>query len=111
MAYKDCKDLTRRTASDKIFYDKVFNITKNPGYDGYQRGLASMVYKFFDKKSALLADKSASGGAIKTENTSNKKLAGELQKPIIRKLMKRKVPCNFYRQNLGWFSRWCTINN
>ena len=51
MAYGDFKDLTRRTASDKVLRDKAFNIAKNPKYDGYQRGLASMVYKFFDKKS------------------------------------------------------------
>ena len=50
MAYGDFKDLKRRTASDKIFRDKAFNIAKNPKYDGYQRRLASMVDKFFDKK-------------------------------------------------------------
>ena len=47
----DFKDLKRRTASDKILRDRAFNIAKNPKYDGYQRGLASMVYKCFDKKS------------------------------------------------------------
>ena len=47
MAYGDFKDLKRRTASDNILRDKAFNIAKNPKYDGYQRGLASMVYKFF----------------------------------------------------------------
>ena len=52
MAYGDFKHLSRRTASDKILRDKAFNIAKNPNYDGYQRGLASMVYKFFDKTSA-----------------------------------------------------------
>ena len=46
----DFKDLKRRTFSDNISRDKVFNIAKNPKYDGYQRSLASMVYKFFDKK-------------------------------------------------------------
>ena len=51
MAYGDFKDLARRTASDKVLRDKVFNIAKNSKYDGYERGLASMVYKFFDKKS------------------------------------------------------------
>ena len=45
------KDLKRRTFSDKVLKDKAFNIAKNPKYDGYQRDLASMVYKFFDKKS------------------------------------------------------------
>ena len=48
MAYGDFKDLTRRTASDKILRDKAFNIAKNWKYDGYQSGLASMVYNFFD---------------------------------------------------------------
>ena len=48
MAYGDFKDLTRRLASNKILRDKAFNIAKNPKYDGYQRKLASMVYKFFD---------------------------------------------------------------
>ena len=51
MAYGDFKDLKKRTASDKILKDKAFNIAKNPKYDGYQRELASMVYKCFDKKS------------------------------------------------------------
>ena len=51
MAYADFKDLARRTASDKVLRDKAFNIAKNPKYDEYQRGLASMVYKFFVKKS------------------------------------------------------------
>ena len=67
-AYGDFKDLTRRTTSDKILRDKVFNIDINPKYDEYQRGLASMVYKFFDKKSA-------SGGGIKNEIMSNQELA------------------------------------
>ena len=51
MAYGDFKDIKRRTASDKILRDKAFNIAKNHKYDGYQRGLASMAYKFFDEKS------------------------------------------------------------
>ena len=50
MAFGDIKDLTRRTASDKILRDKAFNIAKNPKDDSYQRGLASMAYKVFDKK-------------------------------------------------------------
>ena len=49
MAYGNYKGLTRRTVSDKILRDRAFNIATNPKYDGYQRGLASMVYKFFDK--------------------------------------------------------------
>ena len=50
MAYGDFKDLAKRTAADKVLRGKAFNIAKDPKYDGYQRGLASMVYKFFDKK-------------------------------------------------------------
>ena len=75
MTYGDFKDLKRKTASDKVLRDKAFNIAKNPKYDGYQRGLASMVYKLFDKNSA--------GSAI--ANEPNYQLANELHKPIIRK--------------------------
>ena len=50
MAYGDFKELAKRTAAVKVLRDKAFNITRDPKYDGYQRGLASMVYKFFDKK-------------------------------------------------------------
>ena len=52
MAYGDFKDLTRRIASAKTLCDKIFNIARNPKYDGHQRGLASMVYKFFDKNTS-----------------------------------------------------------
>ena len=58
MAYGDFKDLKRRRFSDKVLRDKAFNFAKNPKYNGYQKGLASMVYKIFDKMSALLPDKS-----------------------------------------------------
>ena len=84
MTYGDFKDLKRRTASDKILRDKAFNIAKNPKYDGYQRGLASMVYKFFDKKSASLTDKSVSGSGVNIEVEHNEQLAEESHKPIIR---------------------------
>ena len=50
MAYGDFKDLKRRTAADNVLRDKAFNIAINPKCDGYQRALASMVYKFFEKK-------------------------------------------------------------
>ena len=56
MAYGD---LGRRTAADKVLRDKAFNIVKHPKCDGYQRGLAFMAYKIFDKKTALLTYKSA----------------------------------------------------
>ena len=52
MAYGKLKDLAKRTQSDKVLKDKAFKIASDPKYDGYQRGLASMVYKFFDKKSS-----------------------------------------------------------
>ena len=87
MAYGDFKDLPTRTASDKILHNKAFNIAKNPKHDRYQKGLASMVYKSFDKKTA--------GGAVKNENISNKELAEELHRPIIRKSKKRKVHSPF----------------
>ena len=51
MAYGDFNDLKRRTQSDKVLKDKAFAIASNPKYDGYQKGLASIVYKIFDKKS------------------------------------------------------------
>ena len=50
-AYADHKDLINRTEADKVLRDKAYCIASNPKYDGYQRGLASMVYKFFDKRS------------------------------------------------------------
>ena len=50
MAYGKSKDLIKRTQSDKVLKDKAFKIANIPSYDGYQRGLASMFYKFFNKK-------------------------------------------------------------
>ena len=91
MAYGDFKDLKRRTASDNILRDKAFNIAKNPKYDGYQRGIASMVYNFFDKKSA--------DGGVNIPLQFNKQLAKELHKPIIRRFKKRKV-CSGFRDNI-----------
>ena len=95
MAYGDFKDLKRRTACDKILRDKAFNFAKNPKYDGYQRGLAFMVYKLFDKKSASLTDKSVSGSGVNVPLDFNKQLAKELHKSIIRKFKKRKVYSGF----------------
>ena len=88
MAYGDFKDLARRTASDKVLRDKAFNIAKNPKYDGYQRGLASMVYKFFDKKPA-------SNDVANNEIKQNLRLAEELHKPIIRNFKRRTVYSGF----------------
>ena len=82
MAYGDFKDLARRAASDKVLRVEEFNIGKNLKYDGYQRGFASMVYKFFDKKSISLADKSTIGRGVAM--LQNDQLAEKLHKPIIK---------------------------
>ena len=79
----------RRTASDKVLRDIAFEIAKNSKYDGFQRGLASMIHKCFDKKSASLTDKSAKGGGVNNEIKQNEQLAEELHKSIIKKLEKR----------------------
>ena len=76
----DNKDLINRTRADKVSTDKACDIASNPEYDGYQRGLASMVYKVFDKKTM--------GSGVNNESL---KLADELHKPIIRKFNKRKL--------------------
>ena len=81
MAYGKYKDFAKRTESDEVLRDKTFEIARNPKYDGYQRGLTSMVYNSFCKKSK--------GSGIKS--MSNQQLANELHKPIIRKFKKRKV--------------------
>ena len=80
MTYGKSKDLAKRTQSDNVLRDKSFTIASDQKYDGFQRGLASMVYKFFDKKS------SESGIA----DEPNYQLANELHKPIIRKFKKGK---------------------
>ena len=76
MANGEFKDLTKITAADKVLRVKAFKIASDQKYDGYQRGLASVVYKFFDKKSQ---------GKGLTSNKENIQLADELHKPIIRK--------------------------
>ena len=85
-AYSDSKNLTKRTVADKILKNKAFDIAKDLKCDGYQRGLASMAYKFFDSKV------SGSGAKLIPEN---KQLANELDKPIIRKFEKRRVYSTF----------------
>ena len=82
-AYADHKDLINRTEADKVLRDKAYDRASNPKYDGYQRGLASMVYKVFDKKSI--------GSGI----ASSSILADERHQPIIRKFNKRKVYSQF----------------
>ena len=81
MAYVKTKGLAKRTQSDKFLRHKAFKIARDLKYDGYQRGLASIVYKFFDKKSR--------GSGI--TNEPNYQLGNELHKPIVKKFKKRKV--------------------
>ena len=98
-AYSDSKNLTKRTIADKILRDKAFNIAKDTKYDGYQRGLASMVYKLFDSKVASPDKKSEGSGAKNVNNTKltpqNQQLAEELHKPVIKNFEKRKVHAAF----------------
>ena len=74
MAEGDFKALNKRTADDKVLPDKAFNIAKDRKYDGYQRGLVSMVYKLFDKKTS--------------SGTVNNELAEELHKKLLENLIK-----------------------
>ena len=98
-AYADHKDLTNRTEADKVLRDKAYDIASNPKYDGYQRELTSMVYKFFDKKSTAGPSslERTGSGFKKLKNTarSSSILADERHKPIIRKFNKRKVYSQF----------------
>ena len=85
-AYADHKDLINRAEADKVLRDKAYDIASNPKYDGYQRGLASMVYKFFDKKST-------GSGFKKLKNTikpSSSILADELINLLLENLIKEK---------------------
>ena len=93
MAYGDLKDLAKRAGSDKFLRDKAFNFAKNPKCNGYQMGLASTVYKFFNKK--------VKGSGVNTHANksafNNEKLAKELRKPVIRKLKKKNGLSRIYR--------------
>ena len=80
--YSDSKDLAKRTISDKILKDRAFEIARNRNYDGYQRALANMVYKLFDKKTW-------------SEMNVTEQLAEELHKPVIKKLKRRKAYARF----------------
>ena len=81
MAYEDCKDLTNRTASDKILRDRVFNIAKNPEYCGCRSGLASMIYKFFKKETL--------GSHIKNENICEKNKQKNYTNQLLENLLKQ----------------------
>ena len=77
MAYGDFKDLAKRTAADKVLRDKAFKIASDQKYDGYQRGLACMVYEFFDKKSQG-SGRPLSSALQLASNKENIQLADEL---------------------------------
>ena len=85
MAYSKYKDLNKRTQSDNVLRDKAFEIVSKSKFCGYQRDLASMVYKFFDKTSK----------GKDVNFVSNQQPANELHKPIIRKFKRRKVHSSF----------------
>ena len=80
--YSDSKEIAKRTISDKILRNRAYEIARNRNYDGYQRASASMVYKFFDKKTGL-------GINVK------KQLAEELHKPVTKKFKRIKVYARF----------------
>ena len=67
--------MSKRTELDKVLSNRVLEISSNANYYGYQRGLTTMVYKLFDKKSA--------GSGVNV--MPNQQLSNELQKPIIEK--------------------------
>ena len=92
MAYGDFKDLAKRTTSDEILRDKAFKTAGNRKYDGYQRGLASMFYKLFDKKIKGSGIEKKLNNQIKLQN---QQLAEEYYKPIIRKFKKRRIFSSF----------------
>ena len=83
MVYNKFKDLEKRTQSDKVFKNIALKRTSNPKYNGYEKALVNMAYKFFDKKSK--------GAGLK----ENQQLAKELHKPTNKKLKKRKVYSSF----------------
>ena len=91
-AYADNKDLINRTKADKVLKDKAYNIASNPEYDGYQRDLASMVYKFFYSKVTSPDKKSVGSGFVKDSPLI---VADELHQSVIKKSNKRKVYSQF----------------
>ena len=103
MDYGDLESLTRRTVADKVLRVKAFNIAKNTKYDGYLRGVSSMIYKFFDKTSATHAEKSAKRGAIKIEIILNQQsaahLANGLRKPIFKNYVKKRKVYSSFKNN------------
>ena len=87
MSYNKSKNLERRTQSDTVLKNKAFKIASDPRKNGYEGSLASLLYKFFNKKSK--------GSGLK----ENQQLANELHKPIVIKFKKRKV-CSSFKDNI-----------
>ena len=85
MSYGDFKDLAKKTAVDKVLRDTAFNIAKDPKYDGYQRGLGSTVYTFFDKKTAGCGVTTLANKSTIKSMPQNEQLAEELHKHIMKK--------------------------
>ena len=92
-AYPDSKDLARRTAADKVLRDRAYETASNLSLNGYERSLAALVYKFFDRKTK--------GSGIKNEITQHQQLANELHKPIIRKFKRRRVHASLFDGTWG----------
>ena len=104
IAYADFKDLKRRTFSDKVFRDKAFNNAKNPKHEGYQRGLAFMVYNFFNKKSK-------GSGIANNEIKQNLQLVEELHETIIRNFKKKTtVYSRFKESSIYCVQLICSVN-
>ena len=89
MVYAEYKDFSKIKESDKVLKDKAFKIASNPKYNGYERRLASVVYKTFNKLSTGSGIKSMSNQ--RPLDLATQQLADKLRKPIFRKLKKEKV--------------------
>ena len=103
-------NITRRTAFDKILCDKAFRIAKHLIYDGHQRRLALMIYKFFNKETCGGATRISNKSAIETKNISNKKIVEGWHILIIKKIQEKKSTITFKRQYLGCYSCWYAID-
>ena len=93
-------EILKTQQKHKVLRDKAFNIAKDPKYDGYKKGLASLVYKLFDKKYAGSGVKSIPQNE-RPLDLSMQQLAEELHKPIIRIAFFKKSIFNIQRQDLG----------
>ena len=98
IAYGDFKDLPIKTASDKVLRDKAFNIAKTPKYDGYQRGLVSMVFKSFDKMTSVGATKHAELASFELSYVTISQIITHINN---QEIGKTKSTLAFYRQYLG----------